>query len=85
MSTSLTIPNLDEPVRLRLRAQASKHGRSLEDEALDLLTFAVTIKEQETVPTSAAPLASNICDAVRGIWKGRSTTAEMMRELRGEE
>ncbi len=79
---SLTIPDLTEPLRQRLIAEASKHGQSVEAEALELLIFAMKLKSAE--PDIAEPSSTNICDSVRGIWKGRSTTDEMMQELRGE-
>lgn len=34
---SLTIRNLDDEVKQRLRVQAAQHGRSMEEEARDLL------------------------------------------------
>ena len=34
---SITIRNLDEPLKARLRVQAAIHGRSMEDEARDIL------------------------------------------------
>jgi plasmid stability protein len=38
---SLTIRNLDEPLKARLRVQAAVHGRSMEDEARDILRTAL--------------------------------------------
>jgi plasmid stability protein len=34
---SITIRNLDEPLKARLRIQAAIHGRSMEDEARNIL------------------------------------------------
>jgi plasmid stability protein len=34
---SITIRNLDEPLKARLRVRAATHGRSMEDEARDIL------------------------------------------------
>jgi plasmid stability protein len=34
---SITIRNLDEALKARLRVQAALHGRSMEDEARDIL------------------------------------------------
>jgi len=34
---SITIRNLDDPLKARLRVQAAIHGRSMEDEARDIL------------------------------------------------
>jgi len=38
---SLTIRNLDEAVKRRLRVRAAEHGRSMEEEARDILRTAV--------------------------------------------
>ena len=38
---SITIRNLDEPLKARLRVQAAIHGRSMEDEARDILRTAL--------------------------------------------
>ena len=39
---SMTIRNLDETLKARLRVQAAKHGRSMEDEARDILRSALS-------------------------------------------
>lgn len=39
---SITIRNLDEPLKARLRVQAAVHGRSMEDEARDILRTALS-------------------------------------------
>ena len=44
---SITIRNLDDDVKTRLRMQAAGHGRSMEEEARLILAEAV---ERETVP-----------------------------------
>jgi len=38
---SITIPNLDDALERRLRIQADSHGRSIEDEARDILDAAL--------------------------------------------
>jgi antitoxin FitA len=40
---SMTIRNLDDKLKARLRVQAAKHGRSMEDEARDILRAALSI------------------------------------------
>ena len=42
MSTTLTIRNLEEPVKQKLRMRAASHGRSMEAEARDILTSAIS-------------------------------------------
>jgi len=39
---SMTIRNLDEKLKARLRIQAARHGRSMEDEARDILRSALS-------------------------------------------
>ena len=38
---SITIRNLDEPLKKRLRIRAAEHGRSMEEEAREILRLAV--------------------------------------------
>ena len=40
----MTIRNLDEPLKARLRVQAARHGRSMEEEARDILRSALAIE-----------------------------------------
>ncbi len=53
---SITIRNLDEPLKARLRVQAATHGRSMEDEARDILRNALN---REQVPPA------NLATAIR--------------------
>ncbi len=43
---SITIRNLDEGLKSRLRVQAAVHGRSMEDEARDILRSALNQEAQ---------------------------------------
>ena len=45
---SITIRNLDDDVKTRLRKRAARHGRSMEEEASFILAHAV---EREAAPT----------------------------------
>ena len=91
MSTTLTIRNLEEPVKHLLRMQAASHKRSMEAEARDILTRAVTqavtqaASDNALSAGSANEAAIRALNAVRGKWQGRGSTDEMMRELRGED
>ena len=44
---SITIRNLDDSLKSRLQRQAAGHGRSMEDEALDILRIALDRQPQE--------------------------------------
>lgn len=53
---SMTIRNLDDQLKARLRIQAAQHGRSMEDEARNILRIAL----------SAEPVRSpNLAEAIR--------------------
>jgi plasmid stability protein len=52
---SMTIRQLDDALMQRLRVRAAMHGRSLEDEARDILRTALARDE-----TSAQPLIESI-------------------------
>lgn len=54
---SLTIRDLDDSVKKKLRVRAAQHGRSMEDEARHILRAALSQK------APAAPL--NMYDAIR--------------------
>ncbi|OLP59667.1 plasmid stabilization protein [Xaviernesmea oryzae] len=43
MST-MTIRNLDDALKRRLRVRAAEHGRSMEDEARDILRAALSVE-----------------------------------------
>ena len=84
MSTTLTIRNLDEQVKQRLRVIAAQHGKSMEAEARDILTRAAF-----TVPPTAerehAGPPEGFCSAARGKWKHLGiSTDEIMSLTRGE-
>jgi plasmid stability protein len=55
---SLTIRKLDENVKKRLRIQAARHGRSMEEEAR--LILAEGLKRRK-------PMAGNLADAIAAI------------------
>jgi plasmid stability protein len=54
--TSITIRNLDDALKRRLRVRAAEHNRSMEEEARDILRCALS---QEL------PAANNLADAIR--------------------
>jgi plasmid stability protein len=52
--TSITIRNLDEPLKRRLRVQAAMHGRSMEDEARNILRGALNQEPVQPVNLAVA-------------------------------
>jgi plasmid stability protein len=53
---TLTIRRLDEKTKSRLRIRAAHHGRSMEEEAREILNSALT---------ASSPANSNLADAIR--------------------
>jgi plasmid stability protein len=53
---SLTIRNLDEPLKARLRIQAAVHGRSMEEEARTILRAALSAENERP---------GNLAEAIR--------------------
>jgi antitoxin FitA len=51
---SITIRNFDDPLKARLRIQAAIHGRSMEDEARDILRSALSIESSPPRNLAAA-------------------------------
>lgn len=56
---TMTIRNLDEKVKARLRVQAAMHGRSMEDEARDILRAALSAVPEDG-PTLIGAIRSRI-------------------------
>ena len=87
MSTTLTIRNLDENVKLKLRLRAASHQRSMEAEAREILAVVLNSGETLLPPRSPEEMRERL-KAVSGIWKDRlggKTTDEIMKELRGDD
>jgi antitoxin FitA len=51
---SMTIRNLDEQLKRRLRTRAARHGRSMEEEARDILRSALATSLQPSDNMAAA-------------------------------
>ena len=58
--TAITIPNIDDAMRLRLQARAAKRGHSIEAEARDIRQAA--LNEGEVTSSSR-----NLYEAIRGL------------------
>ncbi|SCX13210.1 bifunctional SbtC-like/phosphopantothenoylcysteine decarboxylase/phosphopantothenate synthase [Agrobacterium sp. DSM 25558] len=53
---SMTIPNMDEVLTRRLVVRAASHGRSIEEEARDILSAALSVNE---------PHSMNLAETIR--------------------
>ena len=80
MGRTLTIRNLDEAVKQKLRVSAATSGRSMEAEAREILSR--NMLEASPAKIAAKP-AKQKFDHLVGIWKGQMSTDELMKELRG--
>jgi hypothetical protein len=83
MSATLTIRGLDVEVKQKLRVQAATNGRAMEAEAREILTRAVMKGHLPATATQRKP-SKSVCGSVRGIWKGRMSTDEILKLTRGE-
>ena len=80
-ATTLTIRNLDETVKQKLRLQAAHHQRSMEAEARDILARAL----ERTPEADGAEERRRRLQAVAGLWRDRGGTDELMAMTRGED
>ncbi len=79
---TITIRNLEEQVKQRLRVLAAEHGRSMEAEARAILTRETLVRNQ--VRRGSGSAKTSACAEVRGTWKGRFSTDEIMTTTRGD-
>lgn len=92
MSTTLTIRNLDESVKQKLRMMGAAQGRSMEAQAREVLTQVMQRQDAQTAnapkatPAAGAVAAKNRgkFDSLIGIWKGGPSTDALMQITRGE-
>jgi len=81
MAGTLTIRNLDDDVKQALRILAATNGRSMEAEARRILAEEVS----KSIPDEFSDVSKgNRFDHLRGIWKGRMSTDEVMGITRGD-
>jgi hypothetical protein len=86
VSTTLTIRNLDEDVKQKLRLRAAAHHRSMEAEAREILRQVVN--EATIAPPRTPEEMQERLEKVRGLWKRRArgkSTDDIMKELRGDD
>ena len=63
--TSITIRNLDEALKSRLRVQAAIHSRSMEDEARDILRSA--LNQEALSPKNLGTAIHNLFKPLGGL------------------
>lgn len=63
---AITIRNLDENLKARLRLQAAKHGRSMEEEARQLLSQGLTASASAQ-PVTLTSLAKTLFGRAHGL------------------
>ena len=84
MSTTLTIRNLDDAVKQKLRLRAASHRTSMEAEAREILRQALE-QEDDLPPPRTPEELRRLLQGVRGRWKSRGTSDELMALTRGED
>jgi plasmid stability protein len=77
-TTTLTIRNLDEAVKHKLRVRAAANRQSMQAEVREILMRAVRTTAQKPPADAEGKF-----DSVLGIWAGRMTTREPMELTRG--
>lgn len=60
---SLTIRKLDEQVKLKLRIRAAEHGRSMEEEAREILSSAIIYGGKQTALTPFLAIRQRMAEA----------------------
>jgi hypothetical protein len=84
MSTTITIRNLDDQVKQRLRVIAAQHGKSMEAEAREILTRATFANTPDPKPESS-PQGEGYRSPARGKWKHLGITTDAIMTLTREE
>lgn len=87
MGTTITIRNLDETVKQKLRIRAARRQISMEAEVRAILTNTVNEPDTMAPPRTVEEMRSRLA-SVRGIWKGHAygrDTDAIMKELRGDD
>lgn len=65
---SITIRKLDDQVKLKLRIRAAEHGRSMEEEAREILSSAVVRGEKITALTPFLAIRQRMAEAgIKGV------------------
>lgn len=59
---SMTIRNIDDQLKTRLRMRAASHGRSMEDEARDILRAALSTEKRPS-PNLAATIRARMAQS----------------------
>ena len=84
MGTTLTSRNLDDAVKQKLRLRAASHRTSMEAEAREILRQALEQEDDLPPPRTPEELRRRL-QGVRGRWKDRGTSDELMALTRGED
>ena len=80
---TITIRNLDDEVKRKLRLRAARHDRSMEAEARAILAKATLSAEEDEAQTSPDVYLSKIKKA-RKLWNTNMKADELMTMTRGE-
>lgn len=65
---SITIRKLDDQVKLKLRIRAAEHGRSMEEEAREILSSAIACGGRKTASTPFLAIRQRMAEAgIKGV------------------
>ena len=83
LMATITIRNLDDEIKRKLRLRAARHDRSMEAEARAILAKAMLSPEEDEEPTTTDLYLSKIKKA-RKLWNTQMNADEVMAMTRGE-
>ena len=64
---TLTIRKLDDRVKSKLRVRAAQHGRSMEEEARQIITSALNARSRKNPPGNIADLIRSVFGPLGGV------------------
>ena len=76
---TMTIRNLDDDLKTRLRMQAARHGRSMEEEARSILRSALATRVAESGASLYAAIRARV-EPLGGVEKLELPTRDPMRD-----
>ena len=79
---NLTIRNVPDDIRTRLRVRASRNGRSMEAEARAIIAGAVNVSSPDDLPDTVAKLQDWVARSAKRKGKGASDNATLDTFLR---
>lgn len=83
LMATITIRNLDDEIKRKLRLRAARHDRSMEAEARAILAKAMLSGEEDEL-TATPDLYLSKIEKARKLWNANINTDEVMAMTRGD-